>query len=114
MKPFVHVFCLLAIAEGHKTKGDEEFRKQEYSSAIDFYTKGLQVECKDEELTAKLYSGRATSHYLLGMYLKHKLHLFDKKYCFLWSRLKIFLLICLDYRNTKCIMSAQSHNRTDN
>lgn len=57
-----------AIAEGHKTKGDEEFRKQEYSSAIDFYTKGLQVKCKDEEFNAKLYSGRATSHFLLENY----------------------------------------------
>ena len=72
MKPFVDVFCVLGRAEEHKTKGDEEFRKQEYSSAIDFYTKGLQVKCKDEELNAKLYSGRATSYFLLGMYLKHK------------------------------------------
>ena len=79
MKPFLNVFSVLAIAEGHKTKGDEEFRKQEYSSAVDFYTKGLQVKCKDEEFNAKLYSGRATSHFLLGMYLKHKLPLLDKR-----------------------------------
>lgn len=70
----MHVFCVLAIAEEYKTKGDEEFRKQEYNSAVDFYTKGLQVKCKDEEFNANLYSVRATSHYLLGMYLKHKLH----------------------------------------
>ena len=85
MKPFVNVFCVLAIAEGHKTKGDEEFRKQEYNSAIDFYTKGLQVNCKDEELNAKLYSGRATSYYLSGMYLKHKPHLLDKRILFFSS-----------------------------
>lgn len=76
MKLYVHVCSVLAIAEGHKTKGDEEFRKQEYNSAIDFYTQGLQVKCKDDELNAKLYSDRATAHYLSGMCLKHKL--FDR------------------------------------
>ena len=96
MKPFVHVSRVLAIAEEHKAKGDEEFRKQEYSSAIDFYTKGLQVKCKDEEFNAKLYSGRATSHFLLGMYFKHKLHFFDKGILFFLPRLKI-LRIFLDY-----------------
>ena len=92
LKPFVHVFCVLAIAEGHKTKGDEEFRKQEYNSSIDFYTKGLQVNCKDEEFNAKLYSGRATSHYLLGMYLKHKLNSFDKRILFFSAQIENLLV----------------------
>ena len=92
MKPFVNVFCVLAIAEGHKNKGDEEFRKQEYNSSIDFYTKGLQVNCKDEEFNAKLYSGRATSHYLLGMYLKHKLNSFDKRILFFSAQIENLLV----------------------
>jgi len=38
----------------------------EFSNAIHFYTEGIKVDCKDEELKAKLYSNRATAQYYLG------------------------------------------------
>ena len=93
IKLSMHVFGVLAKAEGHKTKGDEEFSKLEYNSAIDFYTKGLEVKCKDEEFNANLYSARATSHYLLGMYLKRKLQFLTRILLFFRRRLNIRIFL---------------------
>ncbi|KAL9958840.1 hypothetical protein ACROYT_G035909 [Oculina patagonica] len=59
---------LRAIAELKNSEGDEEFRKKEYGSAIDFYTEGIKVNCNNKELNAKLYSNRATAHNCLGNY----------------------------------------------
>ena len=56
----------LAIAEVYKNEGDEEYRKKDFINAIHFYTEGIKVKCKDEELNAKLYSNRATAHFYLG------------------------------------------------
>ena len=62
---------LSAIAEVHKNGGNDEFNKKEYRNAINSYTKGINVNCKDEELNAKLYSNRATAHFRLGKTLCH-------------------------------------------
>ena len=46
--------------------------KNEYASARDFYTEGIKINCKDEELNAKLYNNRATQHFYLGEKVFHQ------------------------------------------
>lgn len=55
-----------AIAEVYKNEGNDECRKNKFSNAINFYSKGINVNCKDKELNAKLYINRAISHFYLG------------------------------------------------
>ena len=62
-------FLILAIVEVYKNEGDDEFRNNEFSNAIHFYTEGIKVNCKDDELNTKLYSNRATAHFHLGKIL---------------------------------------------
>ena len=57
---------ILATAELFKNEGNDEFRKKDFIKAILLYTKGIKVNCKDEELKAKLYSNRATARFNLG------------------------------------------------
>ena len=57
---------VVAIAEVYKNEGNDEYNKKNFNSAIQFYTKGVKVNCKDEELNAKLYSNRAAAHFNLG------------------------------------------------
>ncbi|XP_078379290.1 uncharacterized protein LOC144662372 [Oculina patagonica] len=59
---------LKAIANVYREEGNNEYRKRELSNAVYFYTEGLQVNCKDDELNAKLYSNRATANFYLGNY----------------------------------------------
>ena len=47
-------------------EGNKEFTRGEAKNAINSYTEGLQVNCKDKRLNAKLYSNRATAHFRLG------------------------------------------------
>jgi len=60
------IFVIPAIAEVYKNEGNDAHRKKEFRNAIYFYTEGIKVNCKDEELKAKLYSNRATAHFYLG------------------------------------------------
>ena len=55
-----------AIAETHKNAGNDAFSKHDFVKAINLYTEGIEVKCKDEDLNAKLYNNRATAHYHLG------------------------------------------------
>ena len=55
-----------AIAESHKNAGNDAFRKHDFVKAINLYTEGIEVKCKDEDLNAKLYNNRALVHYHLG------------------------------------------------
>ena len=55
-----------AIAEVYKTEGNEAFLKEDYSNAIYFYTEGIKVNCKDQDLKAELYSNRAYANLRLG------------------------------------------------
>ena len=57
---------VVAIAEVYKNEGNDEYSKKNYNSAIHFYTEGIKVNCKDEDLNAKLYSNRAAAHFNLG------------------------------------------------
>ncbi|KAL9960692.1 hypothetical protein ACROYT_G034178 [Oculina patagonica] len=59
---------LRAKAEEYKNKGNNEYRKKEFSKAEKLYTKGIKVNCKDDELNAKLYNNRATACFYLGNY----------------------------------------------
>ncbi|KAM7435802.1 Tetratricopeptide repeat protein 4 [Porites harrisoni] len=59
---------LRAIAERYKNEGNDEYSKKNFNNAIHFYTEGIKVNCKDEDLNAKLYSNRATAHFNLGNY----------------------------------------------
>ncbi|CAH3169469.1 unnamed protein product, partial [Pocillopora meandrina] len=58
------------IAKVGLEEGNKEYRQGEANNAINSYTEGLQVNCKDERLNAKLYSNRATAHFRLGNYLQ--------------------------------------------
>ncbi|XP_066024420.1 tetratricopeptide repeat protein 28-like [Pocillopora verrucosa] len=51
-------------------KGNKEYRQGEANNAINSYTEGLQVNCKDKRLNAKLYSNRATAHFRLANYVE--------------------------------------------
>ena len=55
-----------AIAEVYKTEGNEAYLKEDYSNAIYFYTEGIKVNCKDQDLKAELYSNRAYANLRLG------------------------------------------------
>ena len=55
-----------AIAESHKNAGNDAFSKHDFVKAINLYTEGIEVKCKDEDLNAKLYNNRASAHYHLG------------------------------------------------
>ena len=54
------------IAKVCVEKGNKEYRQGEANNAINSYTEGLKVNCKDKRLNAKLYSNRATAHFRLG------------------------------------------------
>ena len=64
--PIQHFSFLLAIAEAYNTEGNERYREEDLTNAIHFYTEGIQVNCKDEELKAELYSNRAEAYFCLG------------------------------------------------
>ena len=59
-------FFVVAIAEVYRKDGNDEYNHKNFNNAIHFYTKGIKVNCKDEELNAKLYSNRAAAHFNLG------------------------------------------------
>ena len=64
--PTIPYVYFIAIAEVYKNEGNNEYRKNDFRNAVYFYTEGINVNCKDKELEAKLYSNRATAHYYLG------------------------------------------------
>ena len=64
--PTILYVYFIAIAEVYKNEGNNEYRKNDFSNAVYFYTEGINVNCKDKELEAKLYSNKATAHYYLG------------------------------------------------
>ena len=57
---------ILAIAEVYKNEGNNSYRQNDFNNAIYFYTEGIKVDCKDEELKAQLYSNRAKAYFCLG------------------------------------------------
>ena len=63
-----HSVCIFisAIAETRKNAGNDAFLKGDFVKAINLYTEGIEVKCKDEDLNSKLYNNRASAHYHLG------------------------------------------------
>ena len=57
---------VVAIAEVYRNEGNNEYNKKNFNSAIHYYTEGIKVNCKDEDLNAKLHSNRAAAHFNLG------------------------------------------------
>ena len=66
MQDALLISLILATAELFKNEGNDEFRKKNFSNSILLYTKGIKVNCKDEELKAKLFNNRSTAHFNLG------------------------------------------------
>lgn len=62
---FVFYF-LKSIAQDYEEKGDAEYKKTVFNNAVVYYTKGIDMNCKDDELNAVLYKKRAASHFFLG------------------------------------------------
>jgi len=58
----------IAVAEIYKNEGNDEYRKKDFNKAIYFYTEGIKVKCKDDELKAKLYCNRAIAYFYMGNY----------------------------------------------
>nr|XP_058951387.1 tetratricopeptide repeat protein 28-like [Pocillopora verrucosa] len=61
---------LREIAKVCLEEGNKEYRQGEANNAINSYTEGLRVNCKDKRLNAKLYSNRATAHFRLENYVE--------------------------------------------
>ena len=76
-----------AIATVYLEEGNKEYRRKDASNAVSFYTQGIQVNCKDDVLNAKLYSNRATAHFSLGKTLFHVLN-FEQSFCLLIENIK--------------------------
>ena len=57
------LFFISAIAEVYFDEGYKEFKKGEFHNAVYFYTEGIKVKCKDDELNSKLYLNRAAALY---------------------------------------------------
>ena len=47
-------------------KGELEHNREDYRKALSYYTEGIGLKCKDDEINAKLYSGRSHSYDHLG------------------------------------------------
>ena len=56
----------LAIAEDYNQEGDARLNKNEFANALDFYTKGIELKCKDDQLNATMYTNRARVHFCVG------------------------------------------------
>ena len=63
------IYFVVVNAEVYKNEGNDEYNKRNFNSAIHFYSEGIRVNCKDEDLNAKLYSNRAAAHFNLGKML---------------------------------------------
>ena len=95
---------VLAIAEVYKDDGNDEYSKKNFNGAIHFYTEGIKVNCKDEDLNAKLYSNRAAAHFNLGKKLIYSSFFF--LHCFRLVNLRS-ITYCTDHSfKTKCSFAA--------
>ena len=60
-------------------QGNDEYNKDDFINATNFYTEGINVKCKDDELNAKLYSNRGTVQFLRGKHFF--IHLLNFLFC---------------------------------
>ena len=102
----------------YKLDGNEEFMHKNFSNAIYFFTEGINVSCKDEEVKAKIYNNRAAANFHLGediciflsfnkLQAYFKLNLINTEYLERKSinRSIIFLITYLIYFLFICIIS---------
>ena len=47
-------------------KGDAECKENESGNLLSFFTEGVDVNCKDDELNAIFYTRRAATHFSVG------------------------------------------------
>ena len=50
----------------YSDEGDKEFNKGEFHNAVYFYTEGIKLKCKDDELNSKLYLKRSSAYGQIG------------------------------------------------
>ena len=50
----------------YKELGDAELAKEEFQNALSFYTQGIDVKCKDDQLNVELYLARSRLQVSLG------------------------------------------------
>ncbi|CAH3021887.1 unnamed protein product [Porites evermanni] len=80
---------LKAIVEVYKNEGNEAYLKEDYVNAVYFYTEGIKVNCKDQDLKGKLYSKRAYAYLRLGAKASVKLSLFELAITFCYKGLAV-------------------------
>ena len=62
-------FCFSPeTAKAYKELGDAALAKEEYQNALSFYTEGINVKCKDDQLNVELYQCRWLSNCHLGKF----------------------------------------------
>lgn len=76
----------------YKNEGNAEYQKREFTNAIHFYTEGINVNCRDDELNSKLHSNRATSYFYLGEVLYQAMYSWIKNPCISYLTNFLFLL----------------------
>lgn len=59
--------CLSGNADLYNKDGEAELNKHEFNRALDFFTKGIDAKCHDDQLNAILYTNRATAKFNLGI-----------------------------------------------
>ena len=79
------------MAELYKKEGNSAYGKKDLVSAIDFYTQGINMKCKDDELNAKLYSNRATAYFHQGKVFFGSLLCLLKQMMILFSKRELFM-----------------------
>lgn len=61
----------IEVAENFKNQGNECFKvgKSQYQDAINYYTKALQIDCKDNKIIEACLANRAAVNLELGAYI---------------------------------------------
>ena len=86
-------------------QGNKEYRQGDFHRALQLYTEGLQLNCKDYRLTARLYNNRAAAHFRLSMEFQrsiiYSLLKSSSSKRVMWSLFTlIFLIVYLSLRMT--------------
>ena len=66
---------LTEIAQVYMREGDDEYNRNKIENAVSLYTKGIDVNCKDDELNATLHFKRWLSYDVLGEFTQAYLNL---------------------------------------
>ena len=61
-----NVLCLIATEKGYHA----ECKENESWNPLSFFTEGVDVNCKDDELNAIFYTRKAASHFSIGEFTR--------------------------------------------